>query len=201
MSTRLAVTFDYLCPFARNVNEHLIEGLNAGADWDVTFTPYSLSQGHVEEGEPDVWDAPDTSAVSGLLALQVGVAVRDHEPSKFLAVHRALFAARHDAGRDLKDRQVLTDVLETAGVEPAQIFELIDRGDILPIVRTEHDRNVAAGVWGVPTIIAGSRAVFVRVLTRPEGDGAEAQRQIDRIVDLITGVPALHEFKQVDLPA
>ena len=45
-----AVTYDYRCPWARNMHEQLIAGLRGGADWDVTFQPFSLNQAHVEEG-------------------------------------------------------------------------------------------------------------------------------------------------------
>ena len=54
-----AVTWDYRCPFARNAHEHLAAALAAGADWDVTFLPFSLSQAHVPEGGAPVWDDPD----------------------------------------------------------------------------------------------------------------------------------------------
>ena len=91
-----AVTWDYRCPFARNAHEHVLAGLADGADWDVRFVPFSLSQAHVEEGETDVWDEPERD--SGLLALQVGVVVRDWFPEQFPAVHGALFALRHDKG-------------------------------------------------------------------------------------------------------
>ena len=43
------------------------------------FVPFSLSQAHVEPGEADVRDEPERD--SGLLALQVGVVVRDWFPS------------------------------------------------------------------------------------------------------------------------
>ena len=81
-----AVTWDYRCPFARNAHEHVLDALADGADWDVTFLPFSLGQVHVEEGQPDVWDNPD--ADSGLTALQMGVAVRDTMPERFLDAAR-----------------------------------------------------------------------------------------------------------------
>ncbi len=64
MPLTFAVTWDYRCPFARNAHEHVLDALADGADWDVTFLPFSLGQVHVEEGQPDVWDNPD--ADSGL---------------------------------------------------------------------------------------------------------------------------------------
>ena len=32
-----AVTWDYRCPFARNAHEHVVTGLQGGADWDVVL--------------------------------------------------------------------------------------------------------------------------------------------------------------------
>lgn len=201
MSRRFAVAFDYLCPFARNAHEHVLVGLEDGADWEVSFVPYSLAQGHVEEGQPDVWDREDPARAAGVLALQVGLAVRDHAPEDFRAVHAALFAARHDEGRDLKDREVLHDVLTRSGLDADELFEIVDGGGPLKTLQTEHGDAVANhGVWGVPTFIAGDRAVFVRFLDRPEGDATVARRRIEHAVDLVVDEPMLHEFKQTDLP-
>ena len=91
-----AVTWDYRCPFARNAHEHLAVALADGADWQVTFLPFSLSQVHVPEGGTPVWDDP--AKAKDLLALAAGVVVRDRYPERFLDAHVALFAARHDGG-------------------------------------------------------------------------------------------------------
>jgi hypothetical protein len=201
MSRRFAVTFDYLCPFARNGNEHVVEGLRHGADWDVEFLPHSLAQGHVEPGQPDVWDLEDPSAAAGVLALQAGLAVRDHDPERFLEAHEALFAARHDHGRDLKDPDVVRAALLGADVDADAVFDAIGTGEPLKVLRSEHEAGVRDHeIWGVPTYVAGGRAVFVRVLDRPDGDGALARRRIEQIVDLVVDAPMLHEFKQTDLP-
>ena len=56
--TKFAVTWDYRCPFARNGHEHILDGLEAGADWDVTFVPFFLNQTHVPEGGTPAWDDP-----------------------------------------------------------------------------------------------------------------------------------------------
>lgn len=200
MTTHFAITFDYLCPFARNANEHVTAGLRDEADWDVEFLPYSLAQGHIEEGEADVWDREDPAAASGVTALQVGLAVRDHLPDRFLDVHDSLFAARHDQGQDLNDPAVLRRVLEVAGVDPDRVLELVTTGEPLKVLQSEHEAGVRDHeVWGVPTFIAGDRAVFVRLLDRPEGDGELATERIERVVDLVVGSPMLHEFKQTNL--
>jgi protein-disulfide isomerase-like protein with CxxC motif len=200
-TSSFALTFDYLCPFARNANEFVVAGLRAGAAWDVTFTPFSLAQNGVREGEPDVWDAEDPTTAAGVHALLVGLAVRDAFPDHFLDVHEALFAARHDDGRDLKDVDVLRDVLAGAGLDPEVVLATVVNGAPFDTLRKEHERNVSEyAVWGVPTFIAGDRGVFVRLLDRPDGDGDAAVERIQRIVDLVAGFPEMHEFKQTDLP-
>jgi hypothetical protein len=194
------LTFDYLCPFARNAHEHVLTALEDGADWDVRFMPYSLSQGHLDEGEPAYWDREDPDAGSGILALQIGLAVRDHLPERFLEVHHGLFAARHDHGRDIKEREVVRDVLTGLGVDADDILGIVDDRRPLKVLAEEHTAGVEHhNVWGVPTFIAGGRAVFVRLMDRPEGDVEHARRTIDQVLDLVEGSPMLHEFKQTVL--
>jgi protein-disulfide isomerase-like protein with CxxC motif len=199
MTTTFSVTWDYRCPFARNAHEHVVEGLRAGADWDVRFVPFSLGQVHVKEGEPDVWD--DETKAPGLLATQAGLVVRDRFPEKFLDAHIALFSARFDKGGDIRDRDVVKDALDEAGVDSATILAGIDDGWPLEQFRKEHE--AAAGdhrVWGVPTFIHGDEAVFVRLMHRPQGDGALATRTVERVVDLVGGWPELNEFKHTSIP-
>jgi DSBA-like thioredoxin domain len=201
MTTSFAVTWDYRCPFARNAHEHILTGLGAGAGWDVRYLPFSLGQAHVEEGQPSVWDEPGKD--SGLLALQAGVVVRDEHPAEFLAVHRALFSARHDDALRLDDRTVVEKVLVEHGVPAAEVFERIDSGAALTKVRDEHEAYVAShNVWGVPTFIVGAAAAFVRLMDRSpsDADPAASIRAVERVLELLTDWPELNEFKHTTLP-
>jgi hypothetical protein len=193
-----SVTWDYRCPFARNAHEHVVAGLRAGATWDVTFLAFSLGQAHVEEGQPDVWDHPGDE--TGLLALQVGVVVRDQQPERFLDAHEALFALRHDRGGHLRDEAELRATLESVAVDGDRVFAEIATGKPLQTVREEHESAVADhGTWGVPTFAVGDQASFVRLMDRPRGDGARATRNIERVLDLLDW-PELNEFKHPTLP-
>jgi hypothetical protein len=196
--TAFSVTWDYRCPFARNAHEHVIEALRNGADWDVSFVAFSLGQVHVAEGELDVWDRPDED--SGLLALQAGVVVRDSFPDKFFDAHLALFALRHDEGKKLNDEAEVRRALESVGVDADAVFAEIETGKPLSVVRSEHEASVDDHeVWGVPTFVVDDGAVFVRVMTRPKGDPAYAEKTVQRVVDLLVDVPELNEFKHTSL--
>jgi hypothetical protein len=194
-----SVTWDYRCPFARNGHSHVVAGLRAGAPWDVTFVPFSLGQVHVVEGEPDIWGRWQED--SGLLALQAGVVVQDKFPDRFLDVHEALFAMRHDHGGQLRDDGEVRAVLEAQDVDADVVFEQIAGGAPIAAVQAAHE-SVARGqrVWGVPTFIVDDRAVFVRLMDRAGSDPAPSIASVDRILELLTGWPELNEFKHTSIP-
>ena len=194
-----AVTWDYRCPFARNAHEHVVTALESGAPWTVRFAAFSLNQAHVEEGGVDVWDDP--AHAGNLRAMQVGIAVRDRWADAFRRVHIALFDARHDEGRDLRDDAVLRAVLTEQGLDADAVFAEVDDGWPLDTFRKEHDHLVADHqVFGVPTFIADGQSVFVRVMHRPQGDTGTARTTVDRLLDLVTGWPELNEFKHTSIP-
>jgi hypothetical protein len=198
-SRAFSVTWDYRCPFARNGHSHVVAGVRAGAPWDVTLVPFSLGQVHVAEGEPAIWGRWQED--SGLLALQAGVVVQDKFPDRFLDVHEALFAMRHDHGGQLRDEGEVRAVLEAQDVDADVVFEQIAGGAPIAAVQAAHE-SVARGqkVWGVPTFIVDDQAVFVRLMDRAGADPAASIASVDRILDLLTGWPELNEFKHTSIP-
>ena len=164
---------------------------------------FSLGQAHVAEDELDVWDrspdAPDFD--SGLLALQLAVAIRDTQPDTFLAAHLALFDHRHEHAGSLRGRDVLSKVVVDAGVDAEAAWAEVDSGRPLATVRDEHTAFVAShNVWGVPTFIVGDAAVFVRLMQRADGDVDLATRTIGRVLDNIEW-SNLNEFKHTTIPS
>jgi hypothetical protein len=193
-----SVTWDYRCPFARNAHEHLLAGLADGADWKVTFLPFSLSQVHVPEGGTPVWDDPEK--FQDLIALAAGVVVRDQYPAQFIEVHKALFAARHDEALDLRDPLVVSRVLDAAGVPADKVLSEVESGGPIEEIKRSHLQAVNEwSVFGVPTFVVDGRAVFVRLMSRPEGDAALARRTIEGVLSLMDAQPDLNEFKYTTL--
>ncbi len=198
-TSAFAVNWDYRCPFARNAHEHVVAALDGGATWDVEFVPFSLSQAHVPEGGADVWDNPDKRA--DLAPTEAAIVVRDRMPDAFRKVHMALFRARHDEALDLREEQVVRDVLVKAGVDPEAVFSEVRSGWPLEVFRKAHEGWVERyRAFGVPTFLVREEAAFVRVMTRPDGDTHMARETIERVLDLVTGHPELNEVKHTRIP-
>jgi hypothetical protein len=193
-----AVTWDYRCPFARNAHEHVVAGLASGAEWQVTFVAFSLSQAHVPEGGTPVWEDP--AKAKDLLALAAGVVTRDQYPDRFLDAHLALFTARHDDGLDLRVPEVVAGVLDGAGVPGDKVLAEVESGAPVRELRRAHEEAVSRWqVFGVPTFVLDDRAVFVRLMSRPAGDAALARRTIEGVLSLFDSMPELNEFKYTTL--
>jgi protein-disulfide isomerase-like protein with CxxC motif len=176
----------------------LLGHTEAGDAWQVRWLAFSLNQTKVAEGDIDVWDDPEMAGAR--MAVEVGVAVRDGWPDAFPAVHRALFAARHDKGLDIRDHDVVAGVLKAEGLDPDQVFNEVLGCAPRDVFRVEHQTAVAEHrVFGVPTVIAEDQAVFIRLLDRPSTASA-ARATVERCLDLVTGWTDLNEFKHTRIP-
>ncbi len=197
-STRLSVTWDYRCPFARNACEHLAQAIEGGAGYEIIFVPFALNEMHREDGDPSVFDDP--ARQRDLVAMLVGIVIRDRYPAQWLTVHKALFALRHDEGGDLRDEALLRSLLENQDIDPDIVFSEIASGWPLAAFRKEHDSAQRDhSVWGVPTFIVGDQAAFVRLMTRPTGDASASRRIIDHIINTLQEFPQLNELKHTSI--
>ena len=198
MTRAFGLTWDYRCPYARIAHDHVVTGLLAGADWNVTFLPFSLGQSHVEPGMPPIWETPHLD--SGIFALQVGVAARDTDAEKFLRFHHATFEYRHTRAGNLNDRERLAGFLTEAGFDADSVLAKVDAGGPLRAIADEHSRYAAShDVWGVPTFVVRDSAIFVRLLDPANGDAKTAIDTVNRILDNIDW-PILNEFKHTSVP-
>ena len=196
MARQFAVTWDYRCPFARNAHEALVKGLQDGREWEVRFWPFSLDQVHVEEGETPVWQRSldEPHGMGGVRALLWGIAVRDAFPDRFFDFHIAAFRARHDEGKKIAEEAVLRGVAESVGLDPDAVAEEVASGRPLKALEAEHTESVDRyAVFGVPTVVEGDEAVFVRIMERGNVD------DFAQALGLV-GSARLNEFKRTRIP-
>ncbi len=196
--TAFSLSYDYRCPFAKNIHLHVVEALRAGAAHQVTFVPWSLSQGHRPEGAPDVWEDPERDG--DLLALATSVAVRDLQPERFLDAHAALFRARHERGVRLVTREEVGDVLAPLGIDVAAAFDDVDTRRPHKVIGAAHQEFEGYQAFGVPTFVLEGDATFVRYMDPPAGDPAASVELLDTLLALMGRRPSLNEFKHTTVP-
>lgn len=198
--TPFTLLYDYRCPFACNLHLHVLAARAAGANLDVTFEPYTLSQGHIAPGDPDVWDDPSYDDV--LLALEISVAVRDQFPNHFDALHRIFFEARHQRGIALSSRGQVEPLIIEAGLEPGDVFAVVDSlGPKRHIGEAWTHYHNDLDVFGVPTFVVNNTdATFVRLMDGPNPDDLAASVQvIERLVDLVVNHTQINELKHTQV--
>lgn len=181
------------------MHEHVVAALQAGAQWQVEFLPFSLTQTHVEEGFPPVWDDP--SQQPGLWAVSAALVIKELYPDDFYRAHLAFFSARHDEARNLSDKAVLLDVMKESGLDGESVFKEIDQGWPIDKFRIQHEESVETfQAFGVPTFFVGETATFVRIMTRPEGGYQNSEQIINAILETIIEHPEVNEVKRTTIP-
>ncbi len=196
--TAFQLSYDYRCPFARIIHLHTVAALRAGADFDVPFVPWTMSQGARAEGATDVWDDPARDAEH--LALAVSVAVRDHQPEHFLDVHEALFQARHVRAIRLVTRDEVAAVLAPTGVDLDAAFADVATRRPHHVLGECFRAFEKYDAFGVPTFVVDGDATFVRYMDPPSDVPGESTVVIASLLDLMTSHGALNEFKHTRVP-
>jgi hypothetical protein len=197
--TSISLSFDYRCPFAKNLHLHAIEALRAGVDLEIAFVPWTLSQGHRAEGAPDVWDDPDQD--SHHLSMAAGISVRDHQPERFLDAHEALFLARHVDGLRLHTPEEIRSALEPVGVDVDAVLADVASRRPHKVIAESYREFERYEAFGVPTLVVEDQAVFVRYMDAPAGDRAASTRLMKSLVEMTAHQHALNEFKHTQIPA
>jgi protein-disulfide isomerase-like protein with CxxC motif len=191
------LSYDYRCPFAKNIHLHVVSALRAGAQFDVTFAPWTLSQGHRAEGSPDVWDNPEFDA--DLLALAAGISVRDLQSERFLDSHEALFRARHEQAIRLTTFEEISSVLEPLGVDMKLVADDLATRRPHEVIAASHERFAKFEAFGVPTFVVDEDATFVRYMNPPTDDAQASIDMVNSLVTLMAAQPELNEFKHTQL--
>jgi predicted DsbA family dithiol-disulfide isomerase len=187
------LSYDYRCPFAKNIHLHVVSALRAGADFNVTFVPWTMSQGYRADGAPDTWDDPSRDAEH--LALAVSTSIRDLAPEHFLDAHEALFRARHERAIRLVNEGEIAQALEGLGLDLGTVFEDVASRRPHKVMGESFREFERYEAFGVPTFVVGGDATFVRYMNPPTNDASASIALIESLVTLMSDQSALNEFK------
>ena len=196
--TSFDLSYDYRCPFAKNIHLHVLKALEAGADFDVNFVPWTMSKGYQDEGAPGVWNDPTFDAEH--LSLAVSVSVRDQQPELFYATHEALFRARHERAIRLVTIEEIDAVLRPLGVDMDQVRVDVASRRPHEVIGKCFEEFSTYEAFGVPTFVVNGDATFVRYMDPPTDDAAASVKIIESLITLMALEPSLNEFKHTRLP-
>ncbi len=196
--TSFQLSYDYRCPFAKNIHLHVISALRAGGEFEVTFVPWTMSEGYRGADSPNVWDDPARD--DELLALAVSVSVRDLQAEHFLAAHEALFRARHESAVRLTRASEIAEVLGPLGVDLDSVFEDVASRRPHAVIGESYRAFERYEAFGVPTFVVGNDATFVRYMTAPSARPEESLEIVSSLVALMTQRRDLNEFKHTTVP-
>lgn len=196
--TSFDLSYDYRCPFAKNIHLHVLKALSAGADFEVNFVPWTLSQSYHAEGAPDVWNDPAFD--EDHLSLAVSVSVRDQQPELFLPVHEALFRARHERAIRLVTLEEIGNVLRPLGVDMDLVQHDVASRRPHEVIGKCYEEFSTYEAFGVPTFVVNGDATFVRYMTAPTEDAEASTKIIESLITLMAHQPDLNEFKHTRLP-
>ena len=75
------------------------------------------------------------------------------------AIHDALFRAYFVDGRNIGDAEVLVEIAQGAGLDPARAREVLEKRTHKAAVDADWEKSRRYGVTGVPTFVVGERGV------------------------------------------
>jgi 2-hydroxychromene-2-carboxylate isomerase len=188
--------FDIMCPYAyqtslwiRNVREET--GL------DIRWRFFSLEEINRAPGKKHPWEREWTY---GWSMMRIGALLRRQDMGLLDRWYAEAGKALHVDGRKPHRPEVAEEILADMGLDPATVRAAIDDSTTGDEVLAEHERVVAKGGFGVPTLLFDDdQALFGPVLVDPPTGDAAVQ-----LWDLTVGwldFPHVYELQRPKGPA
>ena len=188
---RVEFHFDIMCPWAYRTSLWM-RTVRDAIGLDVHWRFFSLEEVNRAEGKKHPWEREWSY---GWSMMRIGALLRLTDMALLDQWYARAGHALHMEGRKPHDPSVARELLADIGLDPGVVAEAIADPTTGDEVKAEHDRVLALGGFGVPTIVfPGDRALYGPViLDVPEGDAAL------RLWELFTGwleFPTLYEMKR-----
>ena len=191
--TPLAVDFhfDVMCPWAYQTSRWMRE-VRDHAGVEVTWRFFSLEEVNRDEGKKHPWEREWSY---GWSMMRIGAYLRRRDMDLLDRWYQASGDALHVQGRKPHRREVAESLLAELGLDPGIAAAAIADPTTSEEVRAEHERVLALGAFGVPTLVfGGDRALFGPVLLDPpRGEEAVA---LWRLVTGWLAFPGLYELQR-----
>jgi len=157
--------FDVMCPWAYQGSRWIRE-VRALTGLEVRWKFFSLEEINRVEGKKHPWEREWSY---GWSMMRIGALLRRKDPALVEAWYERAGRALHEEGRQPHRREVAEALLGELGLDgEVVVAEALADPMTHDDVRTEHDRVVAAGAFGVPTLFfPDGQVIFGPVLLEP----------------------------------
>ena len=189
--TGVDVHIDIMCPWAYQTSLWL-RSVRAETGLDLRWRFFSLEEVNRAEGKKHPWEREWSY---GWSMMRVGALLRRQDMDLLDRWYAAAGRALHVEGRKPHRPDVAEAILAEMGLDPGLVRAAIDDPTTGDEVLAEHERVVALGGFGVPTLVfEDGQALFGPVLVDPPVGGAAV-----RLWDLTTGwleFPRVYELQR-----
>ena len=178
--TNVDFHFDLMCPWAYQTSKWIRQA-RAQRDISVTWRFFSLEEGNWQEGEKHPWERPWSY---GWSLLRLAAWLR-REPDGNQAVDRFYEVAGrmfHEEGVKVHTPEGACAVLRELERDPGVVDEAIGDETTNAEVRTDHQRAVELGVYGVPTLVIDDADVLFGPVITPAPTSVAAGRLWDAVM-------------------
>jgi 2-hydroxychromene-2-carboxylate isomerase len=183
--------FDVMCPYAYQTSRWLRE-VREETGLTVNWRFFSLEEINRQDGKKHPWEREWSY---GWSMMRIGALLRRRSMADLDAWYARAGRALHVDGHKPHDKAVARHLLDELGVDPGFVDQAINDPTTGDEVRAEHQRVVAAGGYGVPTMFfPDGQCLFGPVLIDPP-TGQAALRLWDAVVAW-TEFPHLYELQR-----
>jgi 2-hydroxychromene-2-carboxylate isomerase len=183
--------FDVMCPWAYQTSRWIREVRDL-TGLDVRWRFFSLEEINRVEGKKHPWEREWSY---GWSMLRIAALLKRRDEKLVDAWYEHAGRALHEEARQPHRPDVAREVLAEIGIDPAVVDEAIADPTTHDDVRADHDRVVAAGGFGVPTLFFpdGQCLYGPGVVDPPHGE--EALALWDHVQSSLR-FPRLYEIKR-----
>jgi predicted DsbA family dithiol-disulfide isomerase len=170
-----------------------------GDDLELNWRSFALEQVNARD-EPGwkAWEQGPEYVSRGLVPLRGGVAARNQGEEAHFSYMFALLEAKHVEREDIRTREAVIEIAQSAGLDVPRFEDDIDDPATLEQVVRDHESAAEQGVFGTPTIVfEDGFAVFLKMYTPPENETMSA---FEHFIGLARGRKYFGEMKRPQPP-